>query len=73
MNGNKSHNTGYEHKSEDSRHCKEVLVLWQGFGVESVSWEPVVNLTKDVLDVYHALQKQAVALFDERDDDSEEI
>jgi hypothetical protein len=32
-----------------------------------------VNLTKDVLDVYHDLQKQAVTLFDERDDDSEEF
>ncbi len=51
--------------------CKEALVLWQGFGVESASWEPVANLPKGVLDAYYALQKQAAALFEEQDDNSE--
>ena len=51
--------------------CKEALVLWQGFGVESVSWEPVANLPKGVLDTYYALQQQAAALFEEQDDNSE--
>jgi hypothetical protein len=51
--------------------CKEALVLWQGFGVESASWEPVANLPKAVLDAYYTLQKQAAALFEEQDDNSE--
>jgi hypothetical protein len=51
--------------------CKEALVLWQGFGVESASWEPVANLPKGVLDAYYALQKQAAALFEEQGDNSE--
>ncbi len=53
--------------------CKQALVLWQGFGVESASWEPVSNLPKSVLSEYYALQKQAAALFEERDENSEDF
>ena len=49
----------------------QVLVLWQGFGVESVTWEPVANLPKSVLDEYYALQKQVATMFADLDDDSD--
>jgi hypothetical protein len=52
-------------RTKKKTRCKEVLVLWQGFGVESASWESVANLPKGVLDAYYALQKQAAALFEE--------
>jgi hypothetical protein len=58
-------------RTDKKSRCKQALVLCQGFGVESVSWEPVANLPKSVLNEYYALQKQAVALFEERDDNSE--
>ncbi len=60
------------HTDKKSR-CKQALVLWQGFGVESASWEPVSNLPKSVLSEYYALQKQAASLFEERDDNSEDF
>jgi hypothetical protein len=50
--------------------CKQALVLCQGFGVESVSWDPVTNLPQPVLNEYYALQKQDAALF-EQDDNSD--
>jgi hypothetical protein len=50
--------------------CKQALVLCQGFGVESVNWDPVANLPQPVLNEYYALQKQATALF-EQDDNSD--
>ena len=58
-------------RTDKKSRCEQALVLWQGFGVESASWEPVANLPKSVLNEYYALQKQAVALFEERDDNSE--
>ena len=61
--------TGYAHRQEVSLQTN--LGIVEGFGVESGSWEPVTNLPKAVLDTYYTLQKQAAALFDELDDDSE--
>jgi len=58
-------------RTDKKSRCKQALVLWQGFGVESASWEPVANLPKSVLNEYYALQTQAAALFEERDDNSE--
>jgi hypothetical protein len=60
-------------RTDKKSRCKQALVLWQGFGVESASWEPVANLPKSVLSEYYALQKQAAALFEERDDNSEDF
>ena len=48
-----------------------VLWLWQGFGVESTTWESVENLPKSVLNDYYVLQQQAVVMFAEQDDDSD--
>jgi len=50
---------------------KEALILWQGFGIESASWEPIANLPKLVLDEYQAMQGQAEALFDDLGSDVE--
>jgi hypothetical protein len=58
-------------RTDKKSRCKQALVLWQGFGVESTSWEPVANLPKSVLNEYYDLQKQAAALFEEWDDNSE--
>ena len=57
-------------RTDKKSRCKQALVLWKGFGVESASWEPVANLPKAVLDAYYTLQQQAAALFNELDDDS---
>jgi hypothetical protein len=57
-------------RADKKSRYKQALVLWQGFGVESVRWEPVVNLPQPVLNEYYALQKQAAALF-EQDDNSD--
>ena len=56
-------------RTDKKSRCKQALVLWKGFGVESASWEPVANLPT-VLDTYYTLQQQAAALFNELDDDS---
>jgi hypothetical protein len=48
-----------------------VLWLWQGFGVENVTWESVENLPKSVLNDYYVLQQQDVVMFSEQDDDSD--
>jgi hypothetical protein len=45
--------------------------LWQGFGIESASWEPIANLPKLVLDEYQAMQGQAEALFEDLGSDVE--
>jgi hypothetical protein len=50
---------------------KEALILWQGFGIESASWEPIANLPKLVLDEYQAMQVQAEALFEDLGSDVE--
>ena len=60
-------------RTDKKSRCKQALVLWQGFGVESASWEPVANLPKSVLNEYYDLQKQVADLFEERDDNSEEF
>ena len=58
-------------RTDKRTRCKQSLVLCQGFGVESVSWEPVSNLPKDVLNDYYTLQQQAAAMFEEQDDESD--
>ena len=50
---------------------KQDLVLCQGFGVESASWDPVTNLPKAVLNEFYVSQQQAAVLFAEQDDDSD--
>lgn len=59
-------------RTDKKTRCSQALVVWQGFGVESVRWEPVANLPKAVLDEYHTLQKQAAVLFAELDDNDSE-
>ena len=58
-------------RSDKKTKRKQVLVLWQGFGVESASWESVANLPKAVLQEYYVSQQQAAAMFAEQDDDSD--
>jgi len=50
---------------------KETLILWQGFGIESASWEPIGNLAKLVFDEYQAMEGQAEALFEDLGSDVE--
>lgn len=58
-------------RSDKKTKRKQTLVLWQGFGVESASWEPVANLPKAVLQEYYTSQQQAAAMFAEQDEDSD--
>jgi hypothetical protein len=50
---------------------KQDLVMCQGFGVESATWEPVANLPKTVLNEYYSLQKQTETMFAEQDEESD--
>ena len=58
-------------RSDKKTKRKQDLVLWEWFGVESASWEPVANLSKAVLQEYYVSQQQAASMFAKQDEDSD--